>query len=338
MDIRDAIRSAAAHRDIPTARMEEIMDGLFRGDIPPVAVAGLLVALSMKGESAGELAAAVRSMRAHARFVPCPDPKAIDIVGTGGDGAATLNISTAAALVAAAAGATVAKHGNRAFSSRSGSADVLSCLGVKADTSPERMEICLKDAGIAFLFAPALHPAARHTVEARRAIGIRTLFNLCGPLCNPAGVRRGLFGAYSERAVRIMASAAAETGLADHMLFVHGRDGLDEITLCDKTLVLEVRGAQITEWELDPRDYGLQFVAASALTGGEPEDNALAIRRLLSGEKSAFRDAVLLSAAAGLYTAGKAPDIAAALPLARAALDSGAAATTLEKLARLSQE
>ena len=299
-------------------------------------MAGWLTAMHTKGETADELAACISVMRNGAVNIPCEDKLAIDIVGTGGDGHHTYNISTASAFVAAGAGVTVAKHGNRAFSSKSGSADVLSYLGVNTTTTPEIMERGLVEIGMSFLFAPILHPAVKHTVGVRKEMGVRTLFNLLGPMCNPAKVSRGLIGVYSKDYCKLLAESALVLGV-DHMIFAHGSDGMDEITICGPTTLFEVKDGSIKEYEVTPQDFGFPIATHDDIRGGTPEENALALRQLLEGQEGAYRNAVILNAAAGIYTAGKSDSIADAVKLATESIDSGAALEKLNQLAQITK-
>jgi anthranilate phosphoribosyltransferase len=261
----------------------------------------------------------------------------IDIVGTGGDGANTFNISTAAALVAAAAGAAVAKHGNRAASSASGSADVLEELGIDLEQSPERIALSIDDLGFGFMFARAHHPAMRFVAPVRQEIGIRTVFNVLGPLANPAGACDGVFGVYSAELAPTYAEALAELG-ARRAFVVHGYGGIDELSPFGPSLVFEIVDGDVREWELDPRDLGLEPAAPETLRGGSAAENAAIIRAVLSGEPGARRDAVLLNAAAGLVAAGLADDLVEGLGLGAETIDSGAASSRLDALVAFSAE
>jgi anthranilate phosphoribosyltransferase len=292
--------------------------------------AGLLVALRMKGESVAEIAGAASAMRSRAIPIPHRRERVVDTCGTGGDGRGTFNISTAAALVAAGAGVPVAKHGNRSVSSRSGSADVLAALGVNLDIDAATAGRALDAIGIAFLFAPLLHPAMREVMPVRRDLGLRTLFNLLGPLTNPAGAKRQLMGVYGAALVEPIGNVLAELG-AEHALVVHG-DGYDEITLTGSTRIAEVRNGAVTVFTLEPETLGLSRVPPEALAGGGPEENALAMERILAGEPGPLTDVTALNAGAAIYVAGLAESLAEGLVLARASLASGAAAAKLEAL------
>lgn len=309
------------------ATLREIMDG----EATPAQIASFITALRIRGETPEVIAGSAKAMREHFTSVHAPAGAVVDTCGTGGDGAHTFNISTAAAFVAAGAGALVAKHGNRSVSSKSGSADVLEALGVNIGVAPSVMERCLETVGIAFLFAPSLHPAMKHAIGPRREIGIRTIFNILGPLSNPAGARHGVLGVYHRDLVLTLARAA--TGLdVVHLFVVHGRDGLDEITTTTTTSVAEVRGAEVNLFEIDPRRHGIPLAEPAALAGGDPAHNAGLIRALLDGEPGPRRDIVCLNAAAALVAGGKAQDFGEGLALARHAIDSGHAKQKLDAL------
>jgi anthranilate phosphoribosyltransferase len=258
----------------------------------------------------------------------------VDTCGTGGDGAHTINISTAAAFVAAGAGVTVAKHGNRSVSSRCGSADVLESLGVDITASPDRMTRCLNQIGLAFLFAPLLHPAMKHAIGPRRELGMRTIFNILGPLSNPAAAQYGVLGVFSDHLVDTIADAAADLGFR-HFFVVHGRDGLDEITTTATTHVGEVRDGVVSHYDLDPADYGIPLCDPDALRGGEPAENAAAIRDILDGKPGPHRDIVVLNAAAAIVAGKQAGDLAGGIQAAEQAIDSGAAREKLLALVKL---
>lgn len=329
----------------PSAALQRLIDGndlshdevellfgqLMDGALDEPTKAALLMGLAVKGETAEEIAGAATAMRSRVVAIEHGQSDAVDTCGTGGDGLGTFNISTAAALVAAAAGAPVAKHGNRSVSSRSGSADVLAALGVELAVPPARAAAALDTIGIAFLFAPRLHPAMREVMPVRQALGVRTVFNLLGPLTNPAGARRQLLGVYARERVGMMARVLARLG-SEHAMVVHGADGLDEITLTGPTHVAELRGGEVVEYTLDPRTLGFDIVPPEALAGGSPEDNAQALRAVLGGEAGALREITVLNAGAALFVAGIAADHCAGIERARAALDSGAAAAKLEAL------
>jgi anthranilate phosphoribosyltransferase len=291
------------------------------------------MALRVRGETIDEIAAGARALRARARRVEA-GPDVIDTCGTGGAWS-TFNVSTAAAIVAAGAGAKVAKHGNKTSTRKSGSADLLSTLGVNLEAEPDTVARCIREAGVGFLFAPAHHSAMRHVGPARRALGVRTIFNLIGPLSNPAGAKRQLLGVSRREAVRPMAEALAKLG-AERAWVVHGEDGLDEITTTGKTFVAILEGGKIKETTLSPKDARLPLVRRQDLEGGSPEDNAKALRAMLGGQTGPMRDIVALNAGAALVVAGVAADLRRGVETAQAAIDTGKARTSLEKLIALS--
>ncbi len=311
---------------------ESAMDMIMSGEVPPVKLAAWLTALRMKGETAAEIAGCASSMSRHAINIPCTDPNAIDIVGTGGDGAHTINISTAAAFVAAGAGITVAKHGNRAVSSKSGAADVLSALGVKVELTPEQMVECLKKTGMVFLYAPLLHPAMKYAMPVRRELGIRTIFNILGPLTNPAKVKRYVLGVYDDKLRKLIAAAAVNLGY-ERLLVVHGSDGLDEITISGPTYVSEVNGGKIRETKFKPEDFGMSSAPLEDIAGGDPAANASIVREILAGKLyGPKRDVVVMNAAAAIYVSGKADSLKQGVEMAKNAIENGAAT---EKLAEM---
>ena len=320
-----------AREDLAGAEVEALIGRIVDGRVPDSLVAALLAALATKGETAGEIAGAARALRARVRAVSHRCSRVLDTCGTGGDGRGTFNVSTAAAFVAAAGGAVVAKHGNRAISSRSGSADVLAALGVAIEVEPEVSARQLESLGLAFLFAPLHHPAMRAVAPVRRALGVRTVFNLLGPLSNPAGARRQLLGVYAADRVEPVARVLAELG-SEHALVVHGRDGLDEITTTAPTLVAEVRADGIRSYEIAPADLGLPVARLDQLAGGTPEENARRLEQVLEGGHGALGDLVAANAGAALYVAGLAPTLRAGVDGARAILASGAARDRLEQL------
>lgn len=327
--------------NLTRAETEALIGRLMDGEISDVLKSALLVALRMKGESPQEIAGAAAAMRRRAVAIPHRVERVVDTCGTGGDGAGTFNISTAAALVAAAAGIPVAKHGNRSVSSRSGSADVLMALGVSLETTPEQAGRALEDIGIAFLFAPALHPAMREVMPVRRELAVRTIFNVLGPLTNPAGARRQVIGVYAARLVPLLAQVLAELG-AEHALVVHG-DGLDEITTTGATTVGEVhtgdgRQDNVAVYEVTPEALGVDRAQRSDLAGGTPEDNAAHMRRVLAGEPGPLADVTALNAGAAIYVGGGAADLAEGVRRARETLASGVAERKLEQLRRLGRD
>ena len=311
------------------------MDQVMAGETTPVQIAGIVIALRARGETVAEMAGFVDSMRAHATPLRAPSG-AIDTCGTGGDRAGTFNISTAAALVAAGAGVPVAKHGNRAASSRCGSADVLEALGVEITLGPAGVEACLEQAGMGFCFAPTFHPAMRHAGPARRELGVRTVFNVLGPLANPARVRRQALGVGAAGLAPLMIRVLKDLGHERALVF-YGEDGLDELTTTGPSRVYQLIDSELSDYELDPAQLGLKRSRSDDLLGGTPPENAELIRKILEGERGPRRDVVLLNGAAALIAAGKTDDWSEALRLAVDALDSKRAVGVLERLVRVSQ-
>ncbi len=308
---------------------------IMSGEATPSQIGGFLMALRTRGETVEEIAAAAAVMREKATPIRAPE-EAIDIVGTGGDGSGSLNVSTAAALLAAGAGVPVAKHGNRALSSKAGTADALQALGVAVMAGPEAAEESLREAGICFLMAPVHHSAMHHVGPTRRELGTRTIFNILGPLTNPAGVRRQLTGVFADPLRRPMAEALRDLG-AERAWIVHGAEGIDEISISGPTRVAAVEDGQVREFEVNPGDAGLDTHPPEAIAGGTAEVNAARIRSLLDGEHDGFRDAALLNAAAGLVIAGRAGNLREGVALAARSIDSGAARNALVRLAEITQ-
>jgi anthranilate phosphoribosyltransferase len=333
-DIRPLI-GLAADRPLTRVEAEAAFEALFEGAATPSQMGGLLMALRTRGETVEEIAAAARVMRAKCHKVRAPEG-AMDIVGTGGDGKGTLNISTATAFVVAGAGVVVAKHGNRNLSSKSGAADALTQMGVNVMIEAEAVEKVLKSCGIAFMMAPMHHPAIRHVMPTRAELGTRTVFNLLGPLTNPAGVKRQLTGAFSRQWIRPMAETLQALG-SDRAWLVHGSDGTDELSIAGVSWVAALEDGAVREFELHPEEAGLPVHPFEAIMGGSPEENANAFRALLAGEKGAYRDAVLLNAAAALVVAGKAGGLTEGVAMAAESIDSGAAKAKIEALAAASQ-
>ena len=325
--------NAAADGPLTRAQAEEAFGILFAGDATPAQIGGLLMALRTRGETVDEYAAAAAVMRAKCLPVNAP-ADAMDIVGTGGDGKHTLNISTATAYVVAGAGQVVAKHGNRNLSSKSGTADVQTAMGVNVMVGPQVVERCLSEAGIGFMMAPMHHPAMAHVGPVRAELGARTIFNILGPLTNPAGVKRQLTGAYRRDLIRPMAEVLLALG-SDVAWLVHGSDGTDELAISGVSWVAELKDGAVTEREVHPEDAGLPVHDFSAIVGGTPDDNARAFRALLAGEAGAYRDATLLNAAAALHVAGKAATLPEGVEMARASIDSGRARAAVEAVARI---
>jgi anthranilate phosphoribosyltransferase len=323
--------------DLDAATARVTMAEILEGAASPAQIAAFVVALRMKGETVTELTGMVDAMLdASTRVELEVEEPVIDLVGTGGDRAHTINVSTLSALVVAGAGGKVCKHGNRAASSACGAADLLEALGVAIELGPAGVATCVAEAGIGFCFAPRYHPAMRHAGPSRRDLGIPTAFNILGPLSNPARVRRSLIGVADLRMAERMAGVLQATG-AERALIVHGGDGLDELTTTGPSTVVELRDGDVSTWEVDPQDLGLRRVDREDLVGGDATVNADLARRVLAGEHGPHRDIVSLNAGAGLMVAGVAPDLAAGIDAAREALDSGAAVAALAALVEVSQ-
>jgi anthranilate phosphoribosyltransferase len=330
-----ALAGLLAGRSLTQGQTSALFGRLMDGELDDSMKAGLLVALAAKGESAEEIAGAALAMRSRVVPVESGRRRLVDTCGTGGDRKGTFNISTAAALVAAAAGTPIAKHGNRSVSSRSGSADVLAALGVEIELSPENAGRAIDEIGLAFLFAPGFHPAMREVAAVRRSLAVRTIFNLLGPLTNPAGARRQVLGVFSAELVPLMAEVLARLG-CDHALVVHGEDGLDELTTTAVTRVAEVRDTDIETWRLTPESLGLERAPMSSFAGGDPGANAAMMEALLQGESGPLAEITALNAAAALYVGGRVEDLGEGLEMAREVLDSGGGMAKLEELRRFS--
>jgi len=323
-------------RPLTAEEMTRVMTQIMMGQASAEETRGFLTMLARRGETAEELAAAVAVLRAHAVALPLSNSDALcDTCGTGGDGQGTINVSTVAALVAAAAGVRVAKHGNRAASSRCGSADLLEALGVNLEASPAQVARCIEEAGFGFCFAPRFHPAMKTVAPIRKALGIRTIFNLIGPLANPAPLAFQLVGVSEARLLQPMADALLQLGLR-HALVVHGADGLDEVTTTTTTEVLEVRAGRITPQRLTPARLGVPVARLEDLRGGEAARNAQLALAVLAGARSPVRDIIVVNAGCAIYAAERAPTIAAGVAQAAAALDSGSAQRLLERVKELS--
>jgi anthranilate phosphoribosyltransferase len=334
--IQDALAQVLDGRDLDRAQARAVMDEIMAGEATQAQIGGFLVALRLKGETPDEIAGFAEAIRARGVAVTPKRPDLVDTAGTGGDGQATINISTAAALVAAAAGAGVAKHGNRAVSSASGSADVLEALGFELEAPPDRIAASIDELGFGFLFAPAHHPGFRHAAPVRKELATRTVFNVLGPLTNPAGARAQVVGVYSPALVRTIAEVLARLG-AHRAFVVHGAFGVDELSPAGPNLVCEVVEGEVHDREIDPLDLGVPRCAPDELRGGSPDENAGVIRAVLSGEEQgAKRDAILLNAAGAIAAAGHAADLREGLELARRTVETGAAAERLEALVAFS--
>jgi anthranilate phosphoribosyltransferase len=333
-DFKPLIAKVAAGQSLSRAEAEAAFDIMMSGVATPSQIGGFLMALRVRGETVEEIAGAVATMRAKATPVEAP-VGAIDVVGTGGDGAGTYNISTSAALVVAGAGVPVAKHGNRALSSKSGAADVLVALGVNIDLTPDTVARCIREAGIGFMFAPAHHSAMKHVGPSRVELGTRTIFNLLGPLSNPAGVKRLLVGMFSPEWLEPAANVLKDLG-TEAAWMVHGAGGVDEISIAGKSMVVELKDGRITSFEVSPTDVGLSEAPLEAIKGGDAEVNARALRALLGGATGPYRDTVLMNAGAALVVAGKAKDLAEGVAVAAASIDQGKARERLDKLVAVS--
>ncbi len=335
--IERAIDSVINGNDLNREEARAAMQAIMSGEATPAQVAGYVVALRMKGETVDEIAGSAEAMRAAAVMIDADRDDLVDTAGTGGDGAGTINISTAAALVAAGAGVRVAKHGNRGVSSKCGSADVLEALGVTLVEDPARQAAILEQAGFVFLFAPYQHPAMKHAVVPRRELGVRTVFNVLGPLTNPAGARRQLVGVYDDALVETLARVLGELGALRAMV-VHGAGGLDELSTAGPTMIAEWDGNDIAVYEIEPVDLGLEPAAVTDLTGGDASHNAAAIRSVLQGRGGPHADIVALNAAAAIYLGGAADGLQSGLQAAWLSIESGAALERLEALVEASRE
>lgn len=334
--IQAALARLLDGHDLGREEAGEVMNGIMGGEATPAQIGGFLVALRLKGETADEIAGCAEAMRSHVLAVTPEREDLVDTAGTGGDGARTFNISTAAALVAAAAGAGVAKHGNRAVSSASGSADVLEALGFSLELEPERIARSIDELGFGFLFAPSHHPAMRHAAPVRKELAARTIFNVLGPLTNPAGARAQVVGVYAPELVPTIAEVLAQLG-ARRAFVVHGAGGVDELSPAGPNLVCEVVGGKVVKRQIDPADFGVPRCRPEDLTGGTPAENAATVREIFRGERGPKREAVLLNAAGAIAAGGHAEDLADGYGIASAALDSGAAAARLDELVAFSQ-
>jgi anthranilate phosphoribosyltransferase len=335
MTIKEAIVKVAGGQPLDMAEASAAMEEIVQGTATPAQIAAFAIALRMKGETAAEIAGLARVMRQEAVRVSVAG-EVVDTCGTGGDGLSTFNISTVSAFVTSGAGVRVAKHGNRAYTSSCGSADVLEALGVAIELRPEEVAACVERAGIGFMFAPMFHPAMKHAAGPRREIGIRTVFNVLGPLTNPAGATAQLLGVASAELVPLMGEVLRLLG-SRRALVVHGEDGMDELSISGPTLACEVRDGSIRSYRVEPGECGLPRAPLSALAGGTAAENAAIATAVLGGERGPRRDVVLLNSAAALYVAGRASDLADGAHMAAESIDSGAAANRLESLRTLSR-
>ncbi len=334
--IKEAISTLVAGKDLTYEEAYFVMGEIMGGEATPAQISAFLTALRLKGETADEIAGLASVMRSKATPVKINGP-AIDIVGTGGDGMGTFNISTAAAFVVAGAGLKVAKHGNRAMSSHCGSADILEALGVKIELSAESVAECIENTGIGFMFAQVFHPAMKYAAPVRKEIGIRTVFNILGPLTNPAHVEYILLGVPSEEVGKKIAAVLQRLGIK-HGLVVYGKDGLDEISISGKSVIWDVTKDKVSSpYEVSPKDFGFTKADISEIKGGTPQENAAALTQILAGEKSPLRNMVVMNAAAGLIAGNVTNNLKQAVKLAEASIDSGKAKEKLERLATLSR-
>lgn len=332
--IKEAINLLVQNIDLSEAEMAECMTEIMEGKATDAQIGSFLTSLRIKGETVDEITGAARIMREKAARIKAPEA-VLDTCGTGGDMSHTFNISTAAAIVVAATGVPVAKHGNRSVSSRSGSADVLEALGVKIDLAPEKVEKCIFDTGFGFLFAPIFHPAMKFAVGPRREMGIRTIFNILGPLTNPAGAKRQVLGVFADKLTETLAAVLGNLGAEDVMV-VHGEDGLDEITISNGTKVSRFKNGVLDTFYIAPDDFGIERADVKSLQGGDKEENAKILTAILEGEKGPKRNAVLMNASAALVVAGKTADFKDAMLIAADAIDSGNAQKKLKEIIRIS--
>lgn len=329
-DLRGLVQKVSTGASLTRAEIQTALRSMMSGEATAAQMGAFLMAMRVRGETVDEITGAAEFMRAHMAGVTAPEG-AVDIVGTGGDSHGTYNVSTCAAIVAAGAGLKVAKHGNRSVSSKSGASDVLAALGVKLDIAPEIVGKCIEIAGVGFMWAPLHHPAMKHWAPVRAELGVRTIFNVLGPICNPASVKRQVVGVYSLELVEPIAHVLNNLG-SEHVWVVHGHDGLDEMTTTGSTRVAELKGGMVNTFEVTPADAGLLPARLSDLVGGDAEVNAAAIRDVLAGKKGPFRDIVLLNTAAALVVAGKAEELRQGVDIAADAIQSGAAQGALDRL------
>lgn len=332
--IKEAINLLVGGINLSEAEMAECMQEIMEGRATDAQIGSFLTALRIKGETVEEITGAARIMRDKAAKIRSPEG-VLDTCGTGGDMSHTFNISTTVAVVVAAGGVAVAKHGNKAVSSRSGSADLLAALGIRIDLTPDKVEKCLFETGFGFLFAPLFHPAMKYAIGPRREMGLRTIFNILGPITNPAGAKRQILGVFTAKLTETLATVLGNLGAEDAMV-VHGEDGLDEITNTDGTRVSRFSNGKVENLILSPEDFGLERGKREDLVGGDDQENAIITRQILSGEPGARRDIVLMNAAAGFMVAGRASDAKVAVAMAQEAIDSGRALKKLEEIRKIS--
>lgn len=336
MNLPEAIHKVLDREDLTTAEMSDVMRQIMGGEATPAQIGAFLMGLAMKGETVTEVAAAAHVMRSLAKPVQIDTQGVVDIVGTGGDGARTFNVSTTSSFVVAGAGARVAKHGNRSVSSSSGAADVLEAVGVQLELTPEQIARCVEEVGVGFMFAPMHHAAMKHAVGPRREMGVRTIFNVLGPLTNPAGVPNQVLGVYSPRWLQPLAEVLKRLG-SRHVMVVHSEDGLDEISIAAPTQVVELRDGELFTYRIGPEDYGLERAPLDMVRVGNPDASRSMMEGVLDGRPGAARDIVLLNAGAALYVAGVADSIGDGVVRAAASIDSGAARRRLDALAALTR-
>ena len=334
---RENLNKIVQRHDLSETEMSQMITEIFSGNVTDAQIGALMAALATKGETFEELAGAARAMRRKALRIQASAATIVDTCGTGGDGAQTFNISTTTAFVVAGCGVTVAKHGNRSISSRCGSADLLEAVGVKLDIDPEIVEEAVQEIGIGFLFAPLFHSAMRYAAKARKEVGLRSIFNMLGPLTNPAGANCQLLGVYAPELTEMFAHALQLLG-AKRAFVVHGHDGLDEISVCAPTRVSELKDGLIRTYDITPEQFFGSRADAAELLGGNPEENAAITRKILDGEKGPKRNVILLNTAAALVAASKAEDFQEGIRMAEISIDGGAAAEKMEALVRFTQE
>lgn len=335
MDMQAAIKAVSERQDLSNEQMQQVMRLIMTGEATPAQIGGFLIGLRMKGETVDEIAAAAQVMRELAIGVKVSGDHVVDIVGTGGDGTNTFNISTASTFVVAAAGGTVAKHGNRSVSSKSGAADLLEAAGVNLEISPEQVARCIDEVGVGFMFAPMHHSAMKHAIGPRREMGVRTIFNVLGPLTNPAGAPNQLLGVYSKALVEPLAQVLRQLG-SHHVMVVHSDDGMDEISIGAPTYVAELKNGNIDCYTIQPEDFGFSRTDISTLAVDSAAQSLKMVNDVLGGEKGPARDIVLLNAGAAIYVAGLADSLAAGIDKARAVIDGGDAAAKLQALVQFS--
>jgi anthranilate phosphoribosyltransferase len=338
LSMSEAVQRTVEHREIFHDEMLSLMRRIMSGEATPVMIAALLVGLRVKKETVGEIAAAAQVMREFATRVPVPDPDTLlDIVGTGGDGSQTFNISTAAMFVAAGAGARVAKHGNRSVSSKSGSADVLDALGANIALTPDQVATCIAESGVGFMFAPAHHGAMKHAAPVRKELGVRTIFNILGPLTNPAGAGNQLLGVFHPDLVGILVRVLESLG-SRHVLVVHGKDGMDEVSLGAATMVGELKDGEVREYEIHPEDFGMRMMSNRGIKVEDAQASKAMVLEALDDRDGPARDIVVLNAGTALYAANRADSIKEGIERARASIESGAARRKLDEFVALTQK